>query len=237
MTTPSTPTTPTGPTTPAPAAAPIPTSSAPIVSGPQTELTGAEAATVASWTREDLKRGKITEAQATAIFNDLGTPAEQRIITEDTRSGEEQLLDRHFPQAKPEDYSIRYFRPGEKEEMTPALQQFDQRAKTWLSGAEFPANLGNSLITNIEKVAQQTKAMTPEQLVSYGEGEYVKLQRVYGDTLDDKLQAVDRMVQVLEAKQPGLVRLLKSKGIMDNAMVASLLIQQAERYHERRKGR
>jgi hypothetical protein len=215
----------------------LPANAAPVIAGPHTELTDAQAVKVAVWTKEDLKNGKITAAVAESIFNDLGTPAEQRIITEDTRSGEVQLLDRHFPQAKPEDYSIRYFRPGEKEEMTPELQQFDQSARTWLSGAEFPANLGNSLITNIEKVAQTTKGMTPEQLVSYGEGEYVKLQRVYGDTLEDKLQAVDGMVQVLEAKQPGLVRLLKSKGIMDNAMIASMLIQQSERWHARRKGR
>jgi hypothetical protein len=223
---------------PAPAAAPIPTSSAPIVSGPQTELTGAEAAKVAQWAREDLLAGKISQGQADKIFDDLAVPMEQRIVTEETpRSDEQRWLDTHFPAGQPRDYHIAYFRPGEKEEMTPELQQFDQSARTWLSGAEFPANLGNSLITNIEKVAQTTKGMTPEQLVSYGEGEYVKLQRVYGDTLDDKLRAAGRMVEALDAKTPGLKNLLKSKGLGDNAMIASLLIQQAERYWARRKGR
>jgi hypothetical protein len=201
------------------------------------ELSSEQAATMAQWTREDLKRGKITEAQATAIFNDLGTPAEQRIITENTLSGEQRLLDHHFPQAKPEDYSIRYFRPGEKGEMTPELQQFDQSARTWLSGAEFPANLGNSLITNIEKVAQTTKDMTPDQLESYGYAEFAKLETVYGPALDDKLRAAGRMVVALDQKTPGLKNLLKSKGIGDNAMIASLLIQQSERYWARRKGR
>jgi hypothetical protein len=45
-----------------------------------------------------------------------------------------------------------------------------------------------------------------------------------------------RMVEALDAKTPGLKILLKSKGIGDNAMVASLLIQQAERYWARWKG-
>jgi len=44
------------------------------------------------------------------------------------------------------------------------------------------------------------------------------------------------VVQGLEAKQPGLVRLLKSKGIMDNAMVANMLIAHAQIYRARMKG-
>lgn len=226
--------TPTPPITPASTVTLTP---APIVSGPQTELTGAEAAKMAEWAREDLKSGKITEAQATAIFNDLGTPAEQRIITEDTRSGEQKLLDKHFPQAKPEDYSIRYIRPGEKEEMTKELSAFDHSARTWLSGAEFPRELGNSLVTAITNTAQQTQHMTEGELEMYGSAEYAKLQRVYGDTLEDKLNAAGRMVEALEKTEPGLKNLLRSKGLGDNAMVASLLIQQSERWHARRKGR
>jgi len=45
-----------------------------------------------------------------------------------------------------------------------------------------------------------------------------------------------RMVEELDAKTPGLKILLKSKGIGDNAMVASLLIQQAEQYWARWRG-
>lgn len=75
--------------------------------------------------------------------------------------------------------------------------------------------------------------MTPAQLDDYGYAEVGKLQRAYGATLDDKLRAAGRMVQELEAKQPGLNNLLKSKGIGDNALVASMLIQHAKRYWSR----
>lgn len=211
---------------------------APIVQGPQTDLSEAQAAKIVEWTREDLNSGKITAAQANSIFNDLGTPAEQRIITKDTRSQEQILLDQHFPPAKESDFVIRYYTPGQEPPVMPKeMQQFDQSARTWLSGAEFPANLGNSLITNIEKVAQATKHMSPDELITYGEAEYAKLQQVYGDTLEDKLNAAGRMVHELDQKTPGLKNLLKSKGLGDNAMIASLLIQQAERWHARRKGR
>jgi hypothetical protein len=67
-----------------------------------------------------------------------------------------------------QDFIIAYANPGRPAPpMTKERAQFDQSARAWLVGAEFPTNLGNSLITNIEKVAQATKAMTPEQLESY----------------------------------------------------------------------
>ena len=121
--------------------------------------------------------------------------------------------------------------------MTAEMKQFDHSAHTWLSGAEFPRALGNSLVSTIERVAQQTKAMTPDQLESYGMVEYEKLQKVYGEGLEEKLRAAGHMVEALDKKQPGLKNLLKSKGIGDSAIAANMLIGQAERWHARRKGR
>ena len=77
--------------------------------------------------------------------------------------------------------------------------------------------------------------MTDAQLESYGYTEFAKLQRVYGDTLKAKLTQAGRMIHALDAKQPGLKNLLQAKGIGDNAMVASLIIQQSERYFARRQ--
>lgn len=63
----------------------------------------------------------------------------------------------------------------------------------------------------------------------------MKLQAAYKDTLEDKLRQASRMVEDLEKKQPDLKNLLKSNGIGDNALVASLLIGQSERYWARRQ--
>ena len=52
--------------------------------------------------------------------------------------------------------------------------------------------------------------------------------------MDEKLRQAGRMVEALEKKTPGLKNLLKSKGLGDNALIASMLIQQAERWHARR---
>ncbi len=195
---------------------------------------------MAGWTRADLQSGKISTEQAEKIFDDLGTPADQRVTPPDTRTDEQRLLDTHFSGAKPEEYQIRYASPGQPwPEMTPELKQFDTTARTWLSGAEFPRELGNSLITNIERVAQVTKAMTPDQLDSYGYSEYAKLERAYGgeDKLQEKLRAAAVMIHELDKKQLGLKNLLRSKGIGDNALVVAQIIGQSERWHARRKGR
>lgn len=84
-------------------------------------------------------------------------------------------------------------------------------------------------------MAQQTKNMNADELESYGYAEFAKLGKAYGEGLDDKLRAAGRMVEALEAKQLGLKNLLRSKGLGDNAMVASLLIGQSERYWARRR--
>jgi len=117
--------------------------------------------------------------------------------------------------------------------MTPEMKQFDQSARTWLSGAEFPREFGNSFVIAIERTVQKTKNMTEKELEDYGYCEYAKLQRAYGDGLEDKLRAAGQMVEALDQKTPGLKNLLRSKGIGDSAMVVSLLIQQATIFHAR----
>ncbi len=84
-------------------------------------------------------------------------------------------------------------------------------------------------------MARQTKAMTPDQLESYGLIEYETLQQVYGDKLEEKLTSAGQMVEVLEKTTPGLKNLLRSKGLGDNALIASMLIGQAKRYWARRR--
>jgi hypothetical protein len=49
------------------------------------------------------------------------------------------------------------------------------------------------------------------------------------------MRGAGRMVEALEAKQQGLKNLLRSKGVGDNALVTSLLIEQSERYWARRR--
>lgn len=114
--------------------------------------------------------------------------------------------------------------------MPQALQQFDQSARTWLSGAEFPCEHGISLVNAIAKTVQHPHKMTPALLDEYGYAEFANLEKDYGSELGSTSRPASRMVETLEKTKPGLKNLLCSKAIGDNALVASLLIGQSERY-------
>jgi hypothetical protein len=217
--------------------APAPTLTAPTVTTvePHTHasVSESEAATLAKWAREDLAAKKITAEQAEKIFNELNTPLEQR--QPDTRTDEQKNLDKQFPAAKPEDYSIRYGVLGQEPEMTKELRKFDTSARTWMSGAGLPRELGNSLVTQISRVTQQTQRMSPDELITYGENEFAKLEKAFGPKLEEKLHSAALMIHDLDLKQPGLKNLLRSKGIGDNALIASMLMQHASVYHARKR--
>ena len=227
------------PATPAQPAPATPTAPAiPVEPYPPANLSESHTAQWIEIEKENLANGKISPEEATRRFDSLGATPEQR--APDARSAEVKLLDQHFPAAKPENYFIRYGEPGQlAPPMTPELKAFDTSVRTWLSGAEFPRDIGNSLITQIERTLHATKDMTPEQLESYGMVEYDKLEKAYGgeDQLQEKLNAAAVMIDALDRKQPGLKALLQSNGIGDNALVVAQLIGQSECWHARRPGR
>lgn len=220
---------------PTPTAPAVPPTGAPAPPEFPAQVTTREAATVAQWIKEDLAAGKLSPDAAAKAFDELQTPMEQR--EPDKRSEEQKELSRHFPVARPEEYLIRWGDPGQDApEMTPEMTAFDTSARTWMSDAGFHRELGNSLVNIISKVAEHTEGMSPVALELYERAEYKKLEQVYGDKLDDKLREAGRMVEALDAKNPGLKQLLRSHGIGDTALVVSLLIQQSDRWHVR-KGR
>jgi hypothetical protein len=222
------------PATPAPTtptAQPAPAHSSP---GPQAEITAAQAAQIVRDVREDVAKGRITPEEATKRFDSLNASLEERMP--DRRTTAEIELDLAFPSARPHEYHISYFKPGVHGEMTEGLTAFDASARDWLSTAGLPVNLGNALVDTIAKVVQTTHTMKPQQLDAYVLLENEKLAAAYGDTLDAQLETARQMVQALEKKTPGLCDLLKSRGIGDNALVVSQLIQ-AARIYDARKGR
>jgi hypothetical protein len=199
---------------------------------PQAEISQSEALKFAEWAKADLRAGKITQAQADKQFAELNTPLDQR--GPDQRTDEQKALDQQFPPAKPTDYRIAYGEAGREPASSPELKAFDTNARTWMSTAGMPREIGNSLVTAIAKVAQQTKNMNADELDSYGHAEFAKLEKAHGPALEERLQAAAQMVHDLDLKTPGLKNLLKSRGIGDNAMVANLLISHAQIFHAKR---
>ena len=194
-------------------------------------LTPHESDTMAGWIKEDLAKGTLTPEQAAKAFDDLGATPEQRAM--DTRTDDEQQFDAAFPPAKPEDYLIQYDHLDPHHPVPPEVREFDTAARTWLSESGMPREIGNSLVHAVDRAAKETGHMDEAALERYGHQQYAILERTYGADLESKLQQAGAMVQELEKKQPGLNALLRS-AVGDDARVASLLIQQSERYWARR---
>jgi hypothetical protein len=166
----------------------------------------------------------------------------ERGLNQDLRTPQQVQLDAQFPPADPADFTLLYDKPGQAPPMDAVqkqnLQKFDTTARTWLSHAGFAREHGNSLVNAITRVVETTKEMTEGEIRGYAETEYSKLIAAYGSesALQSKMQLAAKMIHELDTKQPGLKRLLQTRGIGDSALVVSQLIQQAERW-EIRKGR
>jgi hypothetical protein len=226
-----------GPVPATPATAIPPTAAPPPPPGPvephtHASITEAEAAQMIEWAKSDLLSGKLTPEKANEIFDQLGATPEQRVP--DLRTAEEKMLDALSPAAKPEQYVLHWGRPGERVEMTKELMGLDQAVRAGLSAAGFPIDKGNSVITLAAQAGHATKGMTEEQRITWGENEYVKLQRVHGDKLEEKLQQAGRMVVAIDTTG-ALKKILQRVG--DSALLANTLIGHSEMYWARRKGR
>lgn len=214
----------------APAATPAP----PAPSEFSLPISTSEAASVAQWIKADLAAGKVTPEEAAKAFDEVGLPMDQR--GPDQRSEKQIETDRQFPPAKPHDYLIQYDHLNSDQPIPPEVQALDAAARTWLSEAGFPREIGNSLVKTIDRVGKETAGMSTAQSELYRMSELKKLQHVHGEHLAERLQAADDMLDAVDQQHPGVIDFLDTHGIGRNALVWNALIQQAAIYHARRKG-
>lgn len=197
-----------------------------------------EAAKMIEWEKDNLAKGRITAEEATQRFDALGATPEQRIITEDTRTDEQRLMEANFPAASESDFLLRMYPPGHEPPVIPkAVRDFENNARGWMADAGLTREHGNSVVTIISKMLQHTHAMTAEQRETYKEQENEKLRALFGgqDKLNKALEPAKRMIHEVEQKRPGLKEFVCAHG--DNALFVAQLIQAARIYHARRNGR
>jgi hypothetical protein len=180
------------------------------------------------------KAGNISTLQVAQALNVLRATAEPQV---DARTDAEKVADRDFgPAAKPEEYLLRMYDPGQEPPVIPKqVSAFEANARGWMADAGLPLNLGNSLVTTLSKAIQHTHSMTPEQRESYKDAENAKLEQLFGpDWHETKLKPVAAMIHELDQKRPGLKDLVRAHG--DHAVFLAQLIQAATIYHARKKG-
>jgi hypothetical protein len=140
------------------------------------------------WEKDNLAKGKITPEEATKRFEPLGATPEQR--APDTRSDEVKQLDQHFPLAQESDFLLHMYPPGQAPAAIPKeVQAFEANARGWMADAGLSREHGNSVVTILSKVLQQTHTMTAEQRETYKDQENEKLRTLFGgqDKLNEAL--------------------------------------------------
>ena len=201
-------------------------------------FTPTEAAKMIEWERDNLAKGIITPEEAAKRFDSLGATPEQR--APDTRSDEVKQLDAHFPPAKESDYVLHMYPPGQAPAVIPKEDQvFEANARAWMgpSGAGLPVNIGNALVHAIVQSKQATNGMTESQRVQRDYDTFDKLRQAHGDKLEERLDAADRMIHMIEQTHRGVYEFLTEHHLSTDPMVMNMLISHAPIYHARRKGR
>lgn len=222
MTTTETPST--TPNAQAPAAAPAIPEAPPIASS--SDFSPVELRSMA----DDLvTRGALTRETADAMLTTDGAQIEQP-KSEGELSPEAADIDSMFPPAKPEEYQM----PNMGEIFGPAQQKLDGDARGWLTEARFPAGIGSSLLSEVNRTATAWNKMDATARTMYAQQEVTALQKLWGDGYAAKVNAARQLIREMEAKRPGLARILEESGAGNSAQVIAQVALHAERLLARR---
>jgi hypothetical protein len=220
------------PAAPAPPIPPAPPA-APLVDHHSDSGLSPEAVTMAGWIREDLAKGKMTQADADKAFDELGVPADQR--APDTRSPEVKMLDEQFPIAKETDYIIPWYAPGQTPAQVPTeVKQLDSNIRWYLHAAGATREQGNAIINSIAKAAQHRSTLSANEREMHKDYENTRMEQCWGPDWQNQLGPAKRMIAELEAQRPGLSAIVEMHG--DNAIFLAELVKIA-RHYDTRKGR
>lgn len=211
---------------------PMPVIDEPGTRGASSGLPPAEAAKMAGWLVAD---GKITQAQAAEALAADGFAPPTAPEAEADLSDAAGEIDAAFP--VPESSTAYRLPPlDESAFQSPAqMREADTRLRTWLHTAQLPATVGTYLAGEIARVAKDYEKMDPGARTLHRQREEAQLGRVLGPNAGERIAAARRLVQEIEAKQPGLVHFLETTGAGNSAFVVAQLATHAERLAARRK--
>jgi hypothetical protein len=135
--------------------------------------------------------------------------------------------------AEPHQYAM----PALIDEAGRYMAEADQQARAWLTGAQFPREVGSSVAQEVARVAAQYEGMGESARELWARSERATLERLWRGEFDRKIALARQLVGEVEAKAPGLKDLLERSGAGNSSMVIGLLAMQAERLSKARDRR
>ena len=88
---------------------------------------------------------------------------------------------------------------------------------------------GSYIAHEADRFGVMTEKWTDAQHALYGKSELAKLQALWGDKTQERIELGKTFIKNLDKKSPGVIRLLNDTGLGNNAKIISVIVGHAER--------
>lgn len=110
----------------------------------------------------------------------------------------------------------------------PHAAEADKWAREILLAGGFSPSNGSALASEIERAGAATERMTPVAREIWAREQHELVTKVLGANAAERIALARQLVSEIDARRPGLKRLLDHSGIGNSANVVYLFVQQAE---------
>jgi polyhydroxyalkanoate synthesis regulator phasin len=172
-----------------------------------------------------VKAGKITLEQANKLLQAEGASPLQDPTAIDP---EQAAFNKAFPPPNPADYQFPKMEDAEGD-LSETAQELDTHTRAWMAHGRFPKEIGTALATDANDFAGKWAALDDATRETTKNIERGKLEKIWGSKAEEKIQQAKQFVAELDAKHPGLIKVLSVSGAGNCAAVVVHFAQQAER--------
>jgi len=146
--------------------------------------------------------------------------------------GEQEILDKELPAAKPEEYQLPPIDSKDSAEIT----RIAATTRGWLAEAQLPKEIGSYIAKEAGAVAAKFEKMTDGQKEVFQVAERAKLDRLWGPNAQRNIDVARQLVREIAATErgKGVVEFLERSGAGNSATVIAQLAQHGLRLAARR---
>ena len=122
------------------------------------------------------------------------------------------------------------FAENEGDTLSPDFIAIDTEVRGMLRTAQMPANIANALARTANSYVEYSQHFTPEQHEIERSTTMSRLERLYGEELEQKLEAARSFIKSVDKSHNGLMtEILETHGLGNSVEVVHQIIQHAER--------
>lgn len=154
--------------------------------------------------------GHLTREKADQALRDghgvepTRTRAPESTLVEDPNDVEAMFDAVHAP-ARPDQYALPQLAQPGQELTAEEVAQFDREARTWLSEAGFPREIGSALASEVARVGEHQRDANDQARAAYAAKEQQHLRGMWGAQYAQRLALARDLVRALDARHDGRI--------------------------------